>query len=340
MRAIGFRMRLILLSTLGASIITALFIHVGSPRIISALKYANPLWILAALTLDVVFYLLKAARWRLIIGGMELKTSYRTVLNVTFIGYLANMLIPFRLGELGRAYALKRAGRVPLSLAILSIAVESLFDTMGMGFILGLSLLLMSETAALNAEVLQALKLLGCGGVILSLLLLIVPSIDAFREWMIRFAELLPENIKSRLKPLMLNYFIRLASLSHRGMELMLLWTLSAAMWIIPGLCIAASFKAFNTGMSMAKALLGSMLLQISFAVPAPPGYAGTFEAYWALIYRLLGYDVVESLKVGVAYHILNLVMATVLGGISIPCLNLNLTEAIKPRSIDVEEPS
>jgi len=325
---------MILLSILGASIIAALSIYVGASRIISALEYANPLWVAAALSLDLAFYLFKAARWRRILGDMNLQAPYRMVLNVTFIGYLANMLIPFRLGEIGRAYALRKAGGIPLSLAILSMVVESLFDTMGIGFILGLGLLLMAGTPALNPSILRAVKLLGYGGIVLSLFLLAAPNVKAFREQVIRLTGLLPEGISRRLKPIILDYFTSLAGLSRGKGEPVILWGLSAALWLIPGLFTAAFFKAFHMEVSMAKVLLGSMLLQLSFAIPAPPGYAGTFEAYWTLIYGLLGYGFVEALRVGVAYHLLNIAAAAVLGGISIPCLNLTLREALQPRSL------
>ncbi|MGC8849236.1 MAG: lysylphosphatidylglycerol synthase transmembrane domain-containing protein [Candidatus Bathyarchaeia archaeon] len=331
----GFRARLLLLSLIGASILAALLIHVGASGIPSALRGVEPKWILVTLWLDLLFYLIKAARWRRILRDMAVQAPYKTVVNATFIGYLTNMLIPFRLGELGRAYALKKGGGAPLTLIILSMAVESLFDTMGMGFILGLSLLLAAESAALNAMVLRALKLLGIGGVVLSILLLVAPGIKAFKEWILRFVELLPGRMERHLKPLVLNYFTGLAELSHRGIELIILWGSSAALWLIPGLCIAAFFKAFHASISTAEALLGSMLLQISFAAPAPPGYVGTFEAYWTLIYRFLGFDAAEALRTGVAYHLLNIAAAAVLGGLSIPLLNLSLREALQPKSLD-----
>ncbi|MEM3677946.1 MAG: lysylphosphatidylglycerol synthase transmembrane domain-containing protein [Candidatus Bathyarchaeia archaeon] len=340
LNTMDFRARLLLLSLIGASILVLLLVHVGVSGIASALRGAYPSWILAALTLDLAFYILKAVRWRRILEDMALQIPYITVLKATFIGYLTNMLVPFRLGELGRAYALKKGGGAPLSLTILSMAVESLFDTMGIGFILGLSLLLMAESSALNAAVLRALKLLGYGGVALSLILLAAPRINILKRLGMRLIGVLPDKIRRRLEPLTLNYYTGLAGLSRRGMDLILLWGLSTLLWVIPGLCTAAFFKAFKAGLAPAKALLGSMLLQISFAAPAPPGYAGTFEAYWTLIYRLLGCDAVEALEVGVAYHLFNLITATTLGGLSMLWLNLTLTKALQLGSPGVGETS
>lgn len=326
-----------LLSIIGASIFVAVSIYIGPSRLLTALKDANPLWILVTLVLDVFFYILKAARWRRILQNMGVQTPYRMVLNATFIGYLANMLLPLRLGELGRAYTLRRTCRTPLGLVILSIVIEGLFDTIGIGCILGLSLLLIAKAYALNATVLNALKLLGIGSIILTLLLLVAPRIALIKRGLIRLVELPPEWLRSRLKPLLLNYLSSLAGLSRSKLELAVIWSLSIAMWLVPGLYTATFFKAFNADIPLSKALLASMLLQLSFAMPAPPAYAGTFEAYWILIYKLLGYEIVETLPIGVAYHLFNLVTAAALGGAAIPYSHLTLKETLTIKTLKPE---
>jgi uncharacterized protein (TIRG00374 family) len=67
---------------------------------------------------------IRAARWATLMGG--------TPFNITFhaqnIGYMLNMILPFRVGELGRAFVIGQRTAVSTAMALSSVVVERLLD--------------------------------------------------------------------------------------------------------------------------------------------------------------------------------------------------------------------
>ena len=99
----------LLRGTLGIAIsVVAIWVLIGSVDIQSALQVlatASPAWIAVMLVTCLVDIGARGARWRALLAPIA-PLPYRTVLGYTYIGYLANNVLPARLGELYRSHAL------------------------------------------------------------------------------------------------------------------------------------------------------------------------------------------------------------------------------------------
>ena len=91
----------------------------------TALRKANYF----VLAVGIAFYLLglifRAISWRVILGG---RVPYWRVFEALNEGYLLNNLLPFRMGEFGRAYLVSRRNNLPALEALSSIVVERVID--------------------------------------------------------------------------------------------------------------------------------------------------------------------------------------------------------------------
>ncbi|MFZ5810086.1 MAG: lysylphosphatidylglycerol synthase transmembrane domain-containing protein [Chloroflexota bacterium] len=121
-----------LLISLACLIVLALF--VDWPQFWQALKLANYGLVAAALVLTLVWLGVRSVYWRTL---LQEKASHLQVFFTVNEGYLLNNLLPFRLGELGRAFLLSRKASQPFFFVLSTIVLERTLD-----LILAVSLLM------------------------------------------------------------------------------------------------------------------------------------------------------------------------------------------------------
>ena len=92
-----------------------------------ALKDANYWYVAPAIGLYFIAVYFRALRWRYLLsplGSVEVQRLYPVVI----IGYMANNLLPARLGEFVRSYYLARREGFSASTGLATIAVERVYD--------------------------------------------------------------------------------------------------------------------------------------------------------------------------------------------------------------------
>ena len=95
---------------------------------IDVLRQAN-LAIVALMAVCVVFDVAsRAARWRSLLAPIA-RIRYLRVLGYTFVGYLANNVLPARLGELVRSHALGEGEGLSRTTVLGTVVVERIVDT-------------------------------------------------------------------------------------------------------------------------------------------------------------------------------------------------------------------
>ena len=87
--------------------------------------------------------LTRAARWRVMVLPLHRYRLIRDMLSVYLIGYMANMLLPLKVGEALRPVLLTRRGGARLSAVLPSVVLEKLVDMVAMLLVLGGCLALM-----------------------------------------------------------------------------------------------------------------------------------------------------------------------------------------------------
>ncbi len=92
----------------------------------AALQEAQSRWWLFVLAFAVFVVGLgfRAWRWAILMGGAPFALTFQAMC----IGYMLNMTLPFRLGEIGRAWVMGQQARIGTPTALSSILVERLLD--------------------------------------------------------------------------------------------------------------------------------------------------------------------------------------------------------------------
>lgn len=91
------------------------------------LQHVNYVWLLPSALCTLAGYVLRTARWRVILSGAA-RAPFATLFSVLMMGFATNNLLPGRLGELWRAYLLGRKQNVRKTFALASVFVERVFD--------------------------------------------------------------------------------------------------------------------------------------------------------------------------------------------------------------------
>ena len=120
------------------------------------LRTADPIWIAVMFITVFLDVASRGGRWRVLLAPIA-SLPYRRVLGYTYIGYLANNVLPARLGELVRSHSLGEKEGIPRATVLGTVVVERVVDTVVVVAIASLSVLVLSIRGVMTSAVLLGL---------------------------------------------------------------------------------------------------------------------------------------------------------------------------------------
>ncbi|MEM7676241.1 MAG: lysylphosphatidylglycerol synthase transmembrane domain-containing protein, partial [Myxococcota bacterium] len=84
-------------------------------------------WLLASAVVYGGLFTLRGWRWALLLRPIKAVSAMRCF-EVFTIGFMANNILPARLGDVARAYVLARQARLPTASSFSSVMLERIFD--------------------------------------------------------------------------------------------------------------------------------------------------------------------------------------------------------------------
>ncbi len=239
-----------------------------------ALGSADWLLLIPAIGLYFVGVLLRSVRWGMLLPeyGVKLWTLFRALV----VGFTVNNLLPFRMGEVARAYLLARWGSVPYGATVASLVVERVLDGLSLALLLLVALWLVPSAPS---YLLAVGVIAGCAFfVVLALLALAAWRADALTTFVGFFARRMPPRMGPALMGATNNFARSLAVVQDTG-RLARLIGLSLVAWCCElGLFFVLMISVGITG-SYPSALLVGSAANFATLLPSSPGYAGTFDA-------------------------------------------------------------
>lgn len=291
-------------------VLVFLVANINFAQLAEALQSARYIFIIPSAAFIVLGLFTRALRWRvMLLGALSVRRSF-SILNVS---YLINGLIPFRAGELARAWlATRNTPPVPMFQSLSTIVVERLLDTLSVLIILALAL-----AASPLPDELRAAAAFFAPAVAVGFLVLIVLS--AQRQRALKAANALARRLPAlerwHLVDWFGNFLDGLRPLTTPGpLAGMLFWT--AISWAFSLASGYVLMYAFYPQANWAAVALFTAAASFAVAVPAVPGNIGTYEASVVLSLSAMGYGVPFETAVAfaVVLHALNLLVFGVLG--------------------------
>ena len=276
----------------GVSVVLLLVLvyQVNLGEIKDALADADYSYLAPAVVLYFGAVLFRTIRWRYLLLPLR-QFPIRRLYPVVVIGYMANNLLPVRLGEVVRAYYLARQENFNTSSALGTIAVERLFDGITILAFAAISapwLLLLGEfdgaadvsRTAVIAFTVVAVAAFG-GFLVFFTLLAGKPEFAARVE---RFLNLLPARFRPAASRFFWTFVSGMSVLTSPRKQLALL-LLSVPVWLSEGAMYFLIGYSFNLdahfGSTLAMVLAAALLTatsNLATAVPSAIGGIGPFE--------------------------------------------------------------
>src|SRR5215470_16136867 len=137
---------------------------VSLDEVLQQLRQVRVAWLVPLLVSIFIRFWLTALRWQLLLRPVK-RVGIHRLFAITMIGFMANNILPARLGEFVRAYALGRSESLSPSLPFATIVIERIFDgfTLLLFLVGGLSFLQPGPTLLVAAALTGALYMVVLG---------------------------------------------------------------------------------------------------------------------------------------------------------------------------------
>jgi uncharacterized protein (TIRG00374 family) len=276
-------------------------------------------WLLAlSIILQTAGFLIRAARWKVFLKPAITNPSYRGRFASTCIGFMANNLLPARVGEFARAYALSRSESISVSASFGSLVVERLFDAMTLATFLIVPFFLPGFKIAprLGDELTATLLglLLAFAAATLVLVIVIWRPALAIKTFRASVGRLLPRKAADKIADIMGSFIVGLGALRSPSLVAAgFAW--SYAHWLWGALALYVGMLAFGI---TEPGYLGAVFLQgvnaFVVSVPSSPGFFGLFEASVRLALTPFGVPASQAVSYAFAFHVGAFTPVTLMG--------------------------
>jgi uncharacterized protein (TIRG00374 family) len=273
------------------------------------LSHADLRWIALAAIFSSSDLALRALRWQRLLRPIA-HVRYPPMLGYLLIGYLANNVLPARLGELVRSHYLGDREGISRASALGTVVVERVVDLVAVVGIASVALLVLSVRGVVASAVLVGAAVAGLFLVVLALGIVAhrLPGVDRIRNAVERWPQV--RELASRLQGGL--------AVAGRPRTVAEALAVSAVAWTVAILAWAAVGQSIGLQLSIGQAALIASGVALASAVPAGPSNLGTFELAAVEIGKAIGVPSDSAFALALIVHASILVITSLGGAISL----------------------
>ena len=283
-------------------------------------------WVAAMAVTGVYALYVRCQRWRLLLEAAASRPlPMGPIFSASAIGFMANMLLPFRVGEIARPYLVARRTEVSMSTALATMVLERAFDLLAL-FVFGIWVVSTTDVPAVVSRFTWIAG--GAVAVVLAGVVVMHLQRDRLLPVVDRVWDLLPSRVGGTIKLLEHEFLDALATITDMLLLLRVVaW--SFYVWIVIAVGFAFGFPA--TGIEvpfLGAGVATTTIVALAVSVPGAPGFVGQFE--WGCKVALEGvYGVAGARAVGFAIvtHITQFSVQVLLGLVYLVREGLSLGE-------------
>lgn len=281
-----------------------------------ASSHAKMYYWIPAFLIQYLLMLLRALRWQYLLRSIK-EIGIRDIFSATTIGFMANNLLPARMGEFVRAYVIGRKADISVTSSFATIVVERLFDIATM-LALTVAVFLFFDLPSGVSEISGILR----GGVYGLLVISTIAFLFLFlfmthREKGISVARSIMRPLPERLQEQAILFLGSLASgmgIVKDRRSLFMVSLYSCLNWLVSALPVYLITISFGLALPFSSALLILILVAFAVSVPSSPGYVGPFHAAVYLGLGFYGVGQEEAIGMAILMHLAQFVPLVILG--------------------------
>ncbi len=238
---------------------------------------ADPLLFLTGFVVYYSAFWLRAARWKLLLHNVGFTTangvrlpSINGLVEIIYLSWFVNCIVPAKLGDAYRSYLLKRNSRISFSSTIGTILAERVVDLLVLFALLMVSFVLVGQRQLASRDLdLNLVMLFGAGMVLLLIFGLI----------MLRFfGHLILHFVPHRFKEKFVNFRQGiLRSFKRRSLPILLSYTV--AIWLLEGGRLFFVTRSLDAhAVTLSAVIFIALLSSLLTTLPLTPGGMGVVE--------------------------------------------------------------
>jgi uncharacterized protein (TIRG00374 family) len=278
--------------------IAAILYFVDLKKVGAALAAADFRLLLGALAISLAWLAVRAIVWRSLLQN---RASYKDVFLSLSEGYLMNNLLPFRLGELGKAFLLSRKSKLTFMEILPTVVIERVID-------IAFSAAMLAGAVPFVVGAAGAERIAMVVGAVVVAGLVVLYLLARNREWALGVFHKLSARWPSLQRlggGFLESFFAGLAVLTDAR------WFLRFLFWMTVnwGMAIAQYtliVRAFYPQATVAWGMFSLGAAAFGGAIPSLPGAVGTYEGALAGAMTLLSGDQSTALAVALTMHLYN----------------------------------
>ena len=260
-------------------IVSGVFVYLAFRRvelseIIYSVKNINFVWLIPNVIIVVATMVIRAERWRYILRPLSRHSIGRLFPSV-MIGFMANNVLPVRLGEIIRAYSLGVKTGQSRSAIFATVVIERIMDS--------LTLMAMFWVVILFIPFPPVVKKFGVATLVLNLLFILLLILLGMRKGLLIdvVSSRLPfisKRIKEKLADILRKFNEGMSSFGRGGsVWYVIFW--SIFLWIVTALSNYFIFMAFGYYPHLAASFILLFFVAAAVLLPSAPGFIGVFQA-------------------------------------------------------------
>lgn len=255
----------------------------------------------------------RAYRWGVFFRPIKVMRM-RNLFSSLMVGYMANNVLPFRLGEFLRAYSIGELEGFSKVSSFATIVLERILDVIILLILLGIALLFQPFPSYIKNS--------GWIMLVVSLIAIIFLTFLVIKtEGTIRFCRrskrYLPKGIAAKGEKILESLLEGLVVLREPKLYFIIAVS-SAAIWISYIMIVHTLVHAFNFHVDYELAILASItvlvMTGVSVSVPSSPGYIGTYHYLVMMGLAIYGVPESEALSFAILLHLFTMLPMTLVG--------------------------
>ena len=313
------RIHTLIVAAIGVGLMAFVLRGAQLEQVAAAIVGARRDLLLLALIVTLATYVARAIRWRYLLAPLQ-AVHFAPALRATVMGFAATSVLPGRIGEIVRPWALAREERLSVSAALATVVVERLLDLVVILAMFGIAMALAdpggggSDLGPLAGARAGAL---GAGGAAVAVLWLAYAAAGnpaRVERLTARLAAPLPERWGGLARRLSSRFVDGLAVMRRPAL---LAWSIawSVAVWGLIAAGIWFVTRAFDIAMPVSGAAIILPIIAVGVAIPTPAGIGGYHAAYQVSATVIYGATAEAAAGAGLIAHAFAFLPVT-LGGL------------------------
>ncbi|MEE9555101.1 MAG: lysylphosphatidylglycerol synthase transmembrane domain-containing protein [candidate division Zixibacteria bacterium] len=258
--------------------VSIVFIYIAFRRvelaeIVYSLRHVNYLWIIPIMLAVILTMVIRAYRWKFLLRPIR-EYKARSLFPSVMIGFMANNVLPVRLGEIVRAYSLGAKTGESRSSIFATVVIERVFDS--------LTLMLIFWLVFLYIPVPRYVRQFGLISLVFNIaaiigIILLKGKGDSLAEFIVPKLSFLPTRFKDKIENIIRKFVSGLDIFNeYRALGYIAAWSL--ILWFTLGITNYFAFMAFGMYPSPAASFILLLFVSAAVMLPSAPGFVGVFQ--------------------------------------------------------------